>query len=492
MAIAAKDVSSTSEQRVASRRYVRVLAISALGAILVWQIITRSLVAYLASASPETALALAPSDPETLLNLVDRELTRRLEAARRTQSSPPSAEHTPVVGTAPDTTDRIAKWAEMGARATGAERLEGGSEAPASDAAASGFHPSDQQMRAWAELALVRDPLNARALRILGQLAAAAGDETSADKFMEAAASRSLHERLPVYYLMQKRLQQKNFAQAVYFADALLRTTPEVLPNLMPALAFMAETPSAAGELKSVLAKNPPWRAGFLAALPSAVSDARTPLDVLLAIKDSSTPPTTGDLRSYLDFLVGKKLYELAYYTWLQFLPVEQLSKVGNLYNARFELDPSGLPFDWAIASGSGVTTEILPRTDADGENALYITFEQGRVEFNGVTQLLMLAPGDYEFKGKFKGELIGPRGLKWRIACAGGSAPLAESAMMIGAHPIWKDIEFFFTVPSVECRAQQLRLDLDARMSSEQLVTGSVWIGELQISRRATAEAGK
>jgi hypothetical protein len=486
MASTAKDVSSMSEQKVAPRRYLRVLAVSALGALLVWEIITRSLVAYLASASPETALSLAPSDPETLLNLVDRELTRRLEVARRTQSSPPAADHAPVIDAAPDPTDRIANWAHIGARASGVDRLEDSSEGSAVGSTASGLHPSDEQMRAWTELALVRDPLNARALRILGQLASASGDEESTEKFMEAAASRSLHERLPIYYLMQKRLQQKNYAQAVYFADALLRTTPEVLPNLMPALAFMAETPNAADELKSVLAKNPPWRSGFLAALPSSVSDARTPLDVLLAIKDSSTPPRTADLRSYLDFLVSKKIYELAYYTWLQFLPVEQLSKVGNLYNGSFELTPSGLPFDWVIASGAGVTTEILPRTDADGENALFISFEQGRVEFNGVTQLLMLAPGDYEFKGKFKGELVGPRGLKWRIACAGGSAPLAESAMMIGAHPIWKDIEFSFTVPSGECRAQQLRLDLDARMSSEQLVTGSVWIDELQISRRA------
>jgi hypothetical protein len=172
----------------------------------------------------------------------------------------------------------------------------------------------------------------------------------------------------------------------------------------------------------------------------------------------------------------------------LQFLPAEQLSKVGLLYNGSFEFTPSGLSFDWMIPSGAGVTTEILPRTDADGDNALSITFEQGRVEFNGVTQLLMLAPGDYDFKGKFKGELIGRRGLKWRISCAGGSAPLAESEMMIGTNPIWKDIEFTFTVPSENCRAQQLRLDLDARMSSEQLVTGEMWIDELQISRRAAA----
>jgi hypothetical protein len=59
---------------------------------------------------------------------------------------------------------------------------------------------------------------------------------------------------------------------------------------------------------------------------------------------------------------------------------------------------------------------------------------------------------------------------------------------MMIGTNPIWKDIEFTFTVPGQDCRAQQLRLDLDARMSSEQLVTGEMWIDELQISRRPAA----
>ena len=138
------------------------------------------------------------------------------------------------------------------------------------------------------------------------------------------------------------------------------------------------------------------------------------------------------------------------------------------------------------IASGAGVTTEILNRPDQEGQHALLITFEQGRVDFRGVTQLLMLAPGAYQFKGGFKGEIIGRRGLKWRIACAGGAGPLGESAMLIGATPAWRDVEFSFTVPDDDCRAQQLRLDLDARMSSEQLVTGAMWFDELKIGRLA------
>jgi hypothetical protein len=305
---------------------------------------------------------------------------------------------------------------------------------------------------------------------------------------MAAAAARSLHEKLPLYYMLLKRLEKKDFAGGVYYADALLRTTPQALPDVMPALTFVASTPAAVGELNSVLAKNPPWRRAFLSELPKSAADPRTPLELLLALKNTLVPPSVDDLRPYLNFLVQKKEYELAYYAWLQFLPPEQLARVSLLHNGSFEGPMSGLPFDWSIASGAGVTVEVLTRTDAEDQHALLISFEHGRVEFNGVTQLLMLAPGDYEFHGKFKGELAGRRGLKWRLACADTPAHmLGESVMLLGMNPIWKDIEFSFNVPDDDCRAQHVRLDLDARMSSEQLVTGAIWIDELKIVRGAS-----
>jgi hypothetical protein len=209
------------------------------------------------------------------------------------------------------------------------------------------------------------------------------------------------------------------------------------------------------------------------------------PLDLLLAIKDTPTPPTTADLRDYLSVLIDHKLYELAYYAWLQFLSPEQLSSTGLLFNGGFEAMPSGLPFDWIIRPGAGVTIDIMTRPDEDGLRALYIEFGQGRVEFNGVSQLIMLAPGNYRFKGQYRGELVGRRGLVWRVSCAGGKGgAIGESQMTAGAAPRWKDIEWTFTVPDADCRAQQLRLELDARMASEQLVSGSIWYDELRISR--------
>jgi hypothetical protein len=399
--------------------------------VVAWLVISRTFVAYLAGRTPEAALWLRPDDPQVLVTLAER----RLDAAR------PALEGESAVPAVPD------------------------------------------EVRLWAETALAGDPLNARALRILGQLAAS--DEARAMSYMQAAARRSVQESPAVHWLMQRHYEKKNYTTALEFADALLRTRPRSMPHVLPMLGKMAETAEARGALEKLLADNPPWRRTFLSALPQAVADARTPLIILLAIRDAPTPPTLADVRDYVGVLMAHKFHELAYYTWLQFLPPEHLAAAGPLFNGSFEFAPSGLPFDWVLSAGPGVTVDIAPRPDDVGKRALYIELGPGRVEFQGVSQTLLLSPGAYRFDGKVRAEITGPRGLVWRVACAGGpDAPLGQSPMTIGAAPGWKEVKFSFTVPGADCRAQHLRLELDARMASEQLVSGYAWYDELRLSR--------
>jgi hypothetical protein len=415
-------------------RPLRTFALVVAAMVVAWLVLSRTFVAYLAGRTPDSALWLRPDDPQALVTLAERRLD-------------------------PDRT-----------------ALEGAAAAPA----------APDEVRQWLETALAGDPLNARALRILGQLAAA--DEGRAISYMQAAARRSVQESLAVHWLMQRHYEEKNYTVALDYADALLRTRPRTMPHVLPMLGKMAETTEARGALEKLLAGNPPWRRAFLSVLPQAVSDARTPLIILLAIRDAPAPPTLADVRGYVGVLLAHKFHELAYYTWLQFLPPEHLAAAGPLFNGSFEFSPSGLPFDWVLSAGRGVTVDIAPRPDDASKRALYIELGPGRVEFQGVPQTLLLSPGTYRFDGKVRAEIAGPRGLVWRVACAGSQGPpLGQSVMMIGtigAAAAWKEVKFSFTVPTADCRAQQLRLDLDARMASEQLVSGYAWYDDLSLTR--------
>jgi hypothetical protein len=419
----------------------RVMLFAALATILLWEVTSRTLAAYLATAAPEQALAIRPYQSTAGLNLADQKLGE-LNSAVET--------------------------------AAGARPSESDLEA-------------NRQIRTWAEQALIDDPINARALRILGQVADRSRDETRAWQFMQASVRYSMNESFAVAWLVDKSFERKNYDDTLKYADVLLRTRPQLISYIMPTLVQIAENKDTSSVLQKLLSDNPPWRAGFFDALPSNVTDARTPLELLLAMKDSPRPPTTEDLRGYLNFLVGRKFYALAYYAWLQFLPAEQLNSLGPLFNGSFETAPSGLPFDWVITPGAGVTIDIAPAPDREDGRALVVAFEQGRVEFRGVAQLIMLAPGQYQFNGQYTGELSGQRGLKWRIACAGG-AMIGESGMVAGRTATWKDIEFGFAVPASDCPAQYLRLDLDARMSSEQFASGTLWFDDLRIARLTDA----
>ena len=466
-----------------------ILAVSAM--ILTWLVVSRSLAAYLAEVAPQSALWLSPRQPEALVTLADQSLNSLNGSPVATADQAPAQQKI----NPSEATD--------GPPAAGDQSPEQQNSAPGSAAASANrtadsqnltdaFETVDQNrivdvsaIRTEAAAALTKEPLNARALRILGQLANVSKDNADALKFMNAAAQLSLHESIAVYWLMLKSTEAGDYRTAISYADVLLRTAPGTATQVVPVLAHFAADKAASDTVKAVVNSNPPWRRQFFALLPQSVTDARTPLDLLLSLRTTPTPPTSEEINDYLRALITHKFYDLAYYTWLQFLPPEQLSSAGLLFNGNFEVAPSGMPFDWVITQGSGVTIDIVPRPDKNNERALLVDFLYGRVDYHSVSQLVVLAPGTYQFNGQYSGTIVGPRGLKWRIVCANESnTRIGESPMITGTTPTWKQTDFTFTVPDAGCRAQYVRLDLDARMASEQLVSGSMWFGGLVISR--------
>jgi hypothetical protein len=467
---------------------IRILAVTALSLLGAWLVISHTFAAYLAPWSPERALLLDPSNPVALLALARKEI----DVADGKAGVPipvPEATETPDMdtdsaasGVAGVETSRIDVLRDLAIETA---------KAGTPDAAPATLGPiSPTKIEALAQRVRERDPLNARAMRLLAEVAEANGDTGKANVLMRAATRHSLRESTALAWLMEKSFERKDYASAMTFADALIRTRPQTRQPIVARLAEAAQSKLGNAAVKALLATNPPWRGSFFTVLPTVVTDARAPLDLLLSLKDTPAPPSSADLNSYLNFLVSRKLHEVAYAAWLQFLDPEDLAIAGFVYNGGFEKKASGMPFDWAISPGAGVTTAIEPLSEKGGAHGLSILFGQGRVDFKPVKQVTMLPPGEYTFSVRTKGQMSGRRGLLWRIACAEKpSVPLAQSPDALGKAASWKPVEFSFTIPQSGCISQLLKLELDARSASEQFVSGSVWYDDVAITRKGAPE---
>jgi hypothetical protein len=95
----------------------------------------------------------------------------------------------------------------------------------------------------------------------------------------------------------------------------------------------------------------------------------------------------------------------------LQLLPPEQLTKAARLFNGGFETAPSGSPFDWVFNGGSGVTIELDGHPEQAKGNALLVEFGPARVDFSGVTELVVLSPRNVPSQGELQ---VGRRQRTW------------------------------------------------------------------------------
>lgn len=461
---------------------LRLLVPVLLGITLVWLVLSHSLAAYFAEENPDIALSLNSGHPQALIALAEIRLKNK------------AADAPPPVASNPDPqAEELGRLAKFAMKPLDGETWPGlRTVADPTAFAEKAIAPQNErdlraEIRILVEEALRNDPLNARALSILARISEGDGNQQAAAQFLEAAARRSLREPVARHFLMRRSFDAGDYAGAIDHADVMLRTSPRLSHLVVPWLARIAENPNGRPLLEQRLAENPPWRALVLSELSHAVSDARTLLELLLSLRETGAPPTSADLLGYINLLIDYHYFELAYYSWLQFLTPEQLASAGMLFNGYFEHAPSGLPFDWQIWSGTGTSVQITPAAGLERGRSLQIELGQGRIDFGHVRQLILLAPGSYRFTGRFKGELAGRRGLVWRIACIENeSEVLAQAPIVTGPVPIWRSFSVDFTVPNDGCRAQLVQLTHDARSESERFLSGMLSIAEMKIARNS------
>ena len=183
-----------------------------------WQVVSRSLVAYLANAAPEAALKLRPDDPRALLKLAERHFKG----------------HVPSAGP------------------------------PGSDGQLIPFHPTGFGSGPSWRLPAIRlapAPCASWKLRI---------DRVKARPSALCRPQRaSVHESVAGLGSC-KKYDQRDYDAALYFADALLQDRSQALPA--SCRRWRRENPAAKEKLKAP--RQEPALASTVSALPKAVSDA--------------------------------------------------------------------------------------------------------------------------------------------------------------------------------------------------------------------------
>lgn len=441
--------------------------------VLAFLITVHTLADYLAASSPQTALSLNSTQPLALTLLAERALPAIVEPAQK--PDPANAQ-----------TGRLEGFARL--PKLDLQDVEDASIAAGETADASGqVEETAAQIKDRLQRALAAHPLNAQALGLLATLSIGGGDDDKALALMSAASARSSRIALANYWLLKTSYEAKNYAEALRHADRLARTAPANMTLIAPYLGRIAD--AATGDMAAMLLTNPPWRTAFFQWLKGNIEDARVPLQLLLKLKQSPVPPTQAEFGPYVSLLMDNKLYDLAYAAWLQSLESEQLAHAGFIYNGGFDYSPSGYPFqfDWSLRPGNGVIADIV--TLEDSNRALMIRFGPGRADFKPVAQTTMLTPGSYTLTARYRGDIKSRRGLKWTLHCAGANAvKLGESEAINGKIASWTALSIDFQVPKQDCRAQVVRLSLDARSASETLVSGSVVIDDVAIKRQGDA----
>jgi len=345
--------------------------------------------------------------------------------------------------------------------------------------------------RASAQAALAAAPLDERALAVLGGIAEREGDQQRAELLMRMAGARTGRDRGVQAWLFDHEVRRHDYAQALPYADAILRVEPALQSQLLPVLAAFTVEPAAFAALTDFLAAEPPWRPWLLSELSRRLANRARLTALYDALKATPAPPSNAELQPYLARLVGDGAFALARATWRQTLPKAMRRDDVLLFNGDFALPIDGMPFNWVLTPIDGADIAIVPSPSDPPQNALQVEFSGGRVNFANVRQLLMLKPGAYRLSGMMRSEqLDNPRGLRWRIFCAGGGEADLGQTQSISGTVGWTDLSTGLQVPESGCAAQWIQLELPARIASEMKIGGVVWYRGMTISP-ATAGAG-
>lgn len=336
-----------------------------------------------------------------------------------------------------------------------------------------------------ADQSLARAPFNARALRVRGLAAARTGADRQADELLTLAGNWSLRDDPAHAWLVEQRLRQGSYASAFAHADTLARRRRDLEGRIFELFTVAAVQDSRAiPPLVGLLAAAPPWRGAYLTALQARADGDALLLNLGVALQSTAAPLSDLELsRIYRDWLKEGRVGAIAALR----RELERPSPDAGVQNGDFSqpLARQLAPFGWSVRPAAGLAAEIIEDDLETGNPALRIDYD-GYSRHTAASQLLLLGPGRYAFRTRFRRENESPASFEWILSCVQGGSPLMRQGLPAGGEEggEWSRLEATVEVPD-GCPAQRLVLAARPADSRSPL---AAWFDDVAVRPLTTA----
>jgi hypothetical protein len=337
-----------------------------------------------------------------------------------------------------------------------------------------------KQAATLARAALKRNPLEVRAIRTLALAQEKLGRRNDAGVLMRLSDRISRRDLATQLWLLDDALKRQDGASVVRHTDAVLRTEPDLAPQLYPTLAKIAGDPRISQPLIKHLGARPDWRWSFMSHLAEKAEPAVT-FAVLEGVNRIDRV-NADEVGAYLNRLFAQQQYDQALLGWILLLPNEMVESYAGLFDGEFRGLAAPLPFNWSLAGGAGGALEFAPGPDRPNDPALHVVHD-GFTPGVLISQSLVIPNGQQVrltgqamFSTEESSEL-----LTWRVVCVEDGRVLLRTRLQAGTG--WKNFSAAFATPATGCRAQRLEL---LPVPGDRRTTVEAWFDKLTIEPEA------
>ncbi len=273
------------------------------------------------------------------------------------------------------------------------------------------------------------------------------------------------------------------YSRAVESWGRALSHEPAVNQKLFPVFLRIMEQAGGMEVMRDTLIAVPAWFNDFFEYVMTNASNDQLVRRLFALRNEAAVPVTLAEQKSYLRFLEAERRWDEAFVVWANSLRRENLSVMGQPVNGGFEVEPTGVGFDWRVREDPAVLIKTDYTYGISGHKALHIIFRGQRVNFRHIEQLMILQPRKYRFRGQVRPDsLQAAAGVQWQLTCVGGKEqPFARSNRFIGVDQ-WRTFSFDFKVPRQDCDGQVLRLVSVTQGVEDPVYKGEIWFDDLSI----------